>query len=125
MYKEYPAEEGKHAARVWWVVGPPHGAVTFMLWTLKPGYPRSVERLYPGGGMPVDVGVHATQYHEYTTEHQCEWIEGTCHYDGSVMAAENLWEQVNGMCHTEEEKNEAIWLYLENVFSHEFMEGDE
>jgi hypothetical protein len=118
MYKEHEATPDRHASRIWWVVGPPHGAVSFIVWLMP--------YLYPDGVLPVDVGVHSVVPREYTTPMQCEFVEGTCNYDRSGLAAENLWDTVNGMCHTEEEKNEAIFQYLENVFSHEFlMEGEQ
>jgi hypothetical protein len=104
-----PHGHGRHGMNIRWILRGPKGAITFLVFTgWLPG--REEMGLDAGAHSPMaaDLGYYArvSQYEGNFAREDCECTGGTCYYDGSGMAASDLFKRFT----TEGEA--AIWAAL-------------
>lgn len=79
---------------------------------------QKINGSYP---LPMDVGYHSyvpiSKYQENPVSFSCEYLDGQpCYYDGSSMAAENLYKKFIA------EGDKVVWEYLEKYYFNVFKD---
>lgn len=120
---------GQHGSELRMYAVGPLGAIQFVVFTMW-GRRASMERTeaHVRGGMdarmlfgpmPADLGYHARepQYDGQTSMGECDILGGDCFYDGSGLAAEEVFETLvaHGI--------EAVWNRLDAEYAIRFVEG--